>query len=343
MTVKTTGTDYLYGSARIRALENRLIGRERLERMLEQGSSEGILATLSDYGITPIRAGGEGTGAILREETLCGALAEGYAELASLRGAGLLRGPVDFLRYPYDCNHIKAQIKCFSRGIDGRALMTEGLGTLACDDVVRAFDEKQYGIFPEEMAKAIPAAEEAFAKTGNPQTVDLILDRACFADMLSVAKESGNSYVMRLVETKIDLTNLATCVRLIRMKLAAAMSEAMLAEAYIEGGILERSLLEDALREGEAWLFGKLYYTRYGALSTQEEAGLPLGELEKRADDLWMTVAEEAKYVPFGIEPLIGYAIALETQIKNIRIILAAKDAGLSSERIRERLRKSYV
>lgn len=342
MSAKVTGTDYLYGSARIRALEGRLIGRDRLERMLEQGSSEGVLLSLGESGVTLIREGTEGGGAILREQTLLGLLAEGYDELSGLWSEERRMGPAEFLRYPYDCNNIKAAIKCFSRGIDGEELMIERLGTLETSEVSRAFREKDYGAFPKAMDAAIPVAEEIFAKTGDPRTVDLILDRACYADMLRAARSLENHYALRLMETRIDLTNLMTCVRLIRMNLPN-VAEGMLREAALEGGLLGLDLLLEALREGEVWLYERVYYTRYAELANAEEAGLSLGELEKRCDDLWMKVALEARYVPFGIEPLIGYAVALETQVKNIRIILAAKDAGLSSERIRERLRKSYV
>ena len=44
-----------------------------------------------------------------------------------------------------------------------------------------------------------------------------------------------------------------------------------------------------------------------------------------------------------GIEVPVSYILALENEIKNVRIILAGKDAGLSEDRIRERLRDCYV
>ena len=53
-------------------------------------------------------------------------------------------------------------------------------------------------------------------------------------------------------------------------------------------------------------------------------------------------VCEGAK-VPFGAEVAGGYLVGVETSVKNIRIILAAKDAGLSSDVLRERIRDSYV
>lgn len=335
MAGKYKATDYLYGSARVRALETKIVGRERLERMLEARSAGEILASLGEHGFEIVR---NESGAILREETLMSALRGAYAELDAMVGQSRV---IDFLRYPMDCNNIKAQIKCFSRGVDAGPMMIDGIGTLSAEETSVAFREKDYGAFPTHMAAAIPACEEAFAKTKNPQVVDLALDRACYADMLAAAKESGVAYAVRLVETKIDLQNIVTCLRLLRMSLGAS-GAAMLEEAFLDGGTLSCSLLSEALSEGEAWLAEKLFYTRYASLLPSDEA-LSLGQIEKRADEIYGELVGEAKYVPFGAEVLIGYAIAVETEVKNIRIILAAKDAGIAPDGIRERLRKSYV
>ena len=335
---KYKNTDYMYASARVRALEGRIVGRERLERMLEARSSAEILSSLGEYGFELVRAGADGTGNILREPTLAGELSRAYAELDGMTAQSKV---LAFLRYPTDCNNIKALIKCFSRGVDAREMMLDGVGTVSVAEAERAFHEKDYSSFPAAMASVIPLAEEQFAATRNPQVVDLLIDRACYADMLSAAAESGVDLAVRLVRAKIDLQNLITCVRLIRMSLGAA-GEALLAEAYLTGGTVELSLLNEALSEGEAWLAERLLYTAYATLMPPEEQ-LSLGAIEVRADDLWMEMVREVKYIPFGAEVLMGYAIAVEYEIKNIRIILAAKDAGMAPDGIRERLRKSYV
>ncbi len=335
MAAKYQATDYMYGSARVRALETKIVGRERIERMLEARSSGEILSSLGEHGFEVVRSE---VGEILREETLMSALVLAYAELDAIEGD---RKVTEFLRYPTDCNNIKAQIKCFSRGVDARPLMIDGIGTRTAEEIETAFRDKEYGLFPQNMAAAIPACEEDFAKTKNPQVVDLTLDRACYADMLASAKESGVAYAVRLVETKIDLQNIVTCLRLLRMSLGASGTP-MLASAFLEGGTVELSLLTEALSEGENWLSERLLYTRYSALLSGDDK-LTLGQIEARADEIFGELASEAKYVPFGAEVLIGYALAVENEVKNIRIILAAKDAGWAPDGIRERLRKSYV
>ena len=332
MAGKYRESDYLYGSARIRALEGQRIGRDRLERMLEVHTSDEVMTMVADHGFV---CSGES-----REECLLTGLSNGYAEVE--RATEGKPSPVRFLRYPYDCNNIKALIKCFARGIAPDAMLFDSLGSLCVEEIKLAFEAKDYRIFPSHMAQAIPQAEEAFAQTGNPQKVDLILDRACYADMLADAEDSGVAYSVRLVQTKIDLTNLMTCLRLIRMDSGAA-AEAFLEEALLLGGTLDRTVFTESLSAGEQSMSERLSYSRYAGFASLLAEGSPLHVLEKWSDDFWMELAREAKFVPFGAEVLVGYAVALEYEVKNIRILLAGKDAGLESDVIRERLRKSYV
>ena len=86
-------------------------------------------------------------------------------------------------------------------------------------------------------------------------------------------------------------------------------------------------------------LFGSNYYT----IAQMLEGNASLGDIEKKADNIYLDMAKKAKSVPFGAEVAIGYIFALEYEIKNIRIILAGKEAGLPSDVIRERLRDCYV
>ena len=333
MALKYRETDYMYASARVRALESGIADGDRLARAAEAASAREALAMLSEFGF---ESEGEGKS---REEILSAPLRRGYAEIDAMGGAEA----VAFLRYPYDCNNIKALIKCFRRGCSTEGMLFEGMGALSLDALKRAFEDKRYEVLPPHMAAAVPEAEREFSESGNPQRVDLLIDRACFADMLASAEASGIPLALELVRQKIDLLNLMTTVRLLRMKLRA-MGEAFFADAYLTGGSLDRDLLIESLREGsETALAQRLAYTAYSFLTPLLETGAPLHEMEKAADNARMETARRAKFLPFGAELMIGYAMALEYEVMNIRILLAGKDAGLSPEVIRERLRRSYV
>ena len=52
---------------------------------------------------------------------------------------------------------------------------------------------------------------------------------------------------------------------------------------------------------------------------------------------------KNARYILAGAPALIAYIYAAELYVKNVRIILASKEAGESADIIRERLRGTYV
>lgn len=65
--------------------------------------------------------------------------------------------------------------------------------------------------------------------------------------------------------------------------------------------------------------------------------------LEKLIDNYIMNMMRDAKIIPFGVEPVIAYIYAKETEIKIIRIIMVGKLNNIAAEVIRERLRDIYV
>lgn len=78
-----------------------------------------------------------------------------------------------------------------------------------------------------------------------------------------------------------------------------------------------------------------------GALLVQNEGKYTL--LEKLCDDMRMKYVKDARYVSFGIEPVCGFLIAKESEIKNLRMILTGMLAGTAKEVTKERLREAYV
>ncbi|MGM9683479.1 MAG: V-type ATPase subunit [Eubacteriales bacterium] len=336
MADKYNETEYMYGSARVRALENSLVGAERLYRMADAKSSDEIISSLPDAGFDIIYA--ENGVDVDREATLLSVLSKGYSDISAMLPRP---GMLDFLRYPYDCNNIKAVIKCASRGVDPRGMLFD-FGTVGTDVLADAVAGNSKNALPENMEKAVARATEAFNSTGNPQCVDFIMDRACYADMLAGAKKTGDGYSADVISARIDLTNIITCVRVMRMRMGGR-GKSLLSDALLEGGTLTADFFMQAYEGGEEKLCEMLMPSAYSTLGENLGAGLPLGKCERLAEDLWMNIVKRAKFIPFGIPVFVAYVIALETEVKNVRILLASKDAGLSPEIIRERLRESYV
>ena len=330
-------TDYLYHSARIRALEGAILGKDKLERILAADGEDAVLALLNECGILPVTD--EESGRLLREETLLGILRRAYDEIRSLAPdeAVLL-----LWRYPYDCNNVKAAIKGFLRKIDPRSMMFD-FGTLEIDAVIRMAETGDFSGLSPAMALAADEAVRAFARTQNPQQIDLLLDKACYRDMLTAAQNSGVRFAEALVRERIDLINLQIVVRILRMKMGES-GRALLGESLLEGGRISHDQLLEWFEAGESVMWDRLYYTEYGKLAekvVQTDRGLTA--IERSADDFWMAHIREAKYVSYGPEVLIAFLQAHEYEVRNLRIILAGRAARLNVETIRERIREGYV
>lgn len=65
--------------------------------------------------------------------------------------------------------------------------------------------------------------------------------------------------------------------------------------------------------------------------------------VEKALDNQKMEYVKDALYVPFGIEPIVGFLQAKETEVRNLRMILTGKISGMDDVLIKERLRDTYV
>lgn len=332
MAVRYHETDYLYISARIRAMENSLVGREKLNSLAELKSVAEITAALAPFGFAPVlrEDGSEDT-----EEMLETALRNGFAAVSAVCPQPRIFA---FLQYPYDCNNIKAILKCAVRGISPDGMFTD-VGTVPVEQLKTCMAEERYGELPPHMAAAIPEAREAYAKTKNPQEFDLLLDRACFADMAKSAE--GLPFARAAVARRADLVNLMTCLRLLRMGATYPMRAALF-RALVPGGTLDERFFTEAFDGGESRLVDLVAMTPYAPIF--EVAGeRTLAAVEKEADNLYLELLRTAKSVPFGAEVPIGYLAGLEASVKNLRILLAGKAAGLSADIIRGRLRNSYV
>ncbi len=325
--------DYLYGSARVRVLENRLLGSTKTAALAEEKNIEGVWRRLREYGVEPVT---DKDGSPLREATLSALLSRAYAEIGEMFPEDRL---LALWRYPYDCNNVKAAIKAFVRGVDPHSMMIE-VGSVAPEQVISMVASGNFAGLPPKMSAAAAASMERFAKSRDPQTVDLLLDRACYADMTDAA--ASNAFVRELVRCKLDLTDLLILIRVLRMQ-SGELGAVLLRDAWLEGGSFDIAFAEMYYRLGEEALWAQLRRGAYAVFADAAGEGKSLAAVECAADNCLMERLREVKYVSFGAEVPTAYLLATEYEVRNLRILLAGKEAGVSPESLREELRKSYV
>ena len=113
----------------------------------------------------------------------------------------------------------------------------------------------------------------------------------------------------------------------------------MLADAFIDGGELEKPFFETAYSEGEASFWEAVERTDYSSFANGLDSSATLTEIERAADNFWILSVRQAKWNVFGEEVLLSYLATVEYEVRNLRIVLAGVEAGLSPKIIGERIR----
>jgi V/A-type H+-transporting ATPase subunit C len=225
---------------------------------------------------------------------------------------------LNFLKYPNDYHNLKVLLKAEFLGTDGSGLLMDS-GSIPKEEMAEMVRKREFLGMTVEMRGAVEDAIEQFARSQDPQEIDIRLDRACYKDMYQAAEESGNDFLKGYVRMLIDTLNVNAFVRLKEVGKPAAFFK----RVFLEGGDLDESGVE---REASNVL------TKVG----------PKG-VEKYLEDQRMDYVKGALYVPFGIEPIVGYLRAKEAEVKDLRMILTGKVSGMDGEAIKERLRETYV
>ena len=112
-------TDYLTISARIHAMENRMLTRERMDRMIDARDEGEALKVLSECGY----GGTDGVSGQSLEGLLAQARAETFGEI---RGAVPDPRVAEVFQMKYDYHNAKTLVKGETMGADARRLLSPG-------------------------------------------------------------------------------------------------------------------------------------------------------------------------------------------------------------------------
>lgn len=329
--------DFTQAVSRIRVLEKRLLNKVKIERMIDSSSAEEALKVLNETEYSALMSDvkrAEDYEILLQKE-----LKRVYSLIREITPYDSL---TDILSIRYDYHNMKVLLK-------GKALEQDFSGILTpmgivevsvLKDAINSFDLRS---LPEKFAEAIKSSQEEFKESKDPQIIDIIFDKYMYSDMLERASILKEEFVLDYIKSSIDLTNIRTLVRVKMQDKPLNFLKIVL----LEGGDLKVDTLINIYNDSFENIISKLSSTKYkNVVKEGLEEFLSNGKLtlfEKLFEDYLMSLIKNAKYVHFGAEPLFGYILAKETEIKIIRIIMVAKLNNVQSSVIRERLRDIYV
>ena len=313
---KCNKQDYLCLSAMLRAREAKMLTGEKAERMLSAQSFEEAAKLLCDCGYEDMST----MSAKEIEQALSRRQAEMLSELGRL---------------------VPDKAKTVIKTGDTRTDLLSPCGRVKPQTVVECISADSFSALPKELAKAAASAKSILARTANPQLADFELDRACYKEMLDMAKETGSGFIVGYVKLVIDSINLRSAVRTVRMRKDADF----LFAALIPGGNvdIDRVCAASTSEEALSALYANTILEKAAACGAQATAGGRMTDFEKACDNALTEYLKKAKLVAFGEEAVTAFIAAQETEITAVRMILTGRLAGIAPETIHERLRDLYA
>lgn len=328
MSHRKKDTDYLAISARIRAMENKLLTRERMDRMIEARDEGEAMKLLAECGYD------ESAGL---DAALAKARAEVFQDME--QGAPDPR-LVEVFQIKYDYHNAKTILKAQAMGSDPVRLLLAG-GRYDPIQLWEDWRREALSGVSEQFRRAMEQAQAALAQGGDPQQADLLLDRACYGEMARLAAELKSSFLQGYVRLSVDVANLRAAVRVYRMGKEAEF----LRQVLLPGGNVSEQAIAAARGDslGEVFRSGPLAHAAELGAKLAQPGGESLTAFERECDNALTAYLAAARRVPFGEETVIGYLYAKEQEFTAIRAIFAGRAAGLDGDTIRSRLRETYV
>lgn len=324
--------DYIFLSARIKAMERGLLSRERIERMLDAPTTEEAVKVLAECGYGEMNAL---TGAELER-----VLAEQQRKvMADLSSGAPDKNIVDIFKLRYDYHNAKVLVKAEALGVEQDRLLLGG-GRYDPEALATDFRREDLSRCTDFFRRGVARAREILGSTGDPQQADFILDRAYFEEMSAMAADTDSKFLRDYVALSIDVANLRSCVRASRLDKGVDF----LSQVLVGGGSVSVRSLSMARGEelGSLFRLGSLAEAAAEGAARSAPGSGPLTEFERLCDNALMDFLSDGRRVPFGVEPIVGYLFAREAETTAIRTIVSGRMAGLDGNTIRQRLRRTY-
>ena len=323
--------EFAFTTGSVRVLETRLLTGAQLGRMAEATDAAEAWRMLADAGATKASE--------ISWQNYEEALAKELQEL--YRYVGLVSPKpelTNWLAHRYDFHNLKVFLKARFLTEDPTEAVFD-VGLVPAKLIEQAVKTEVWKALPEELAKAGERAALEYASTKSVQAFDIVVDRQMYAYLKAA---SCHPFLHALVDMWCDLINLKTALR----ARVLAKEKEFFNKALMGPGALsfDRLLsLFEAPLENWAEELRNTQYSNFIAQALARWGDELVAHLDKLSDDFVLERLSAAKLALYGVEPLVSYVLAKETELKNIRIIMVGKINGLSVEALKERIRASYV
>ena len=317
---------YAPSVARVRELERRLLPKRTFVRMLESPSDTAVIDELrgTDYAEA------------LPDARLSDGLTAAFDRIDDIRRkqSAELGIPASIREIQDACYGINEAKRVF------RQTASAGRGEHFGGEIE----------LPASLSEALKTAAVDFDHRQSMFRFDMLLDRAYSEYVRAKAQEIDIPFVRHFLWHVLDARAIHTAVRWRTWPAADTttgergrrIEKALLPTP----GFLDADTIAAAADESAERLPGLFRFTPYGAAvragAEHFQVDGSWAYLEKLTADLISDFCRQARYTPFGIEPLIAYEWFARQEAANVRLVVGARRARVPVDQVVNRLREGY-
>lgn len=318
--------EFIFSIARIRSKEKDLLSQTDLAQLMSCCTVDECIKILIDKGY------GNGTESIA-DELVDNELNKLWSFMREL-----VEDISEFsiMLYVYDFHNLKVAIKSVITDTKPDKFFIHR-GTILTEQIYKCIKNGKFSELPSYMSSVAEEAFNVLLKTHDGQLCDIILDNECLKQILNISKNSNEQLIQYYGEFIVAVANIKTAIRCANMNKSADFMKKAIVECLT---IDKNKLIQSACKSIED-VYNYLLVTDYAkAVDALKQS---FSAFEKWCDDTLMVKIKQEKYNPFTFGAIFAYALAKETEIKAIRIILSGKQNALDDNAVKERLRDMYV
>jgi V/A-type H+/Na+-transporting ATPase subunit C len=305
---------YGYAVGRVRALELKLLDRQRYDRLVRAGSLEEFAQILGDTAYAESVTAGSATGLARAQAENRDFLAR-YALDPWLTGLYQVRADFHNLR-------LMTRSRVTGAGFPG---MNLDFGARAEPELARLLAPAGSKTRPDRLGDQLSVL---LACEPGPVEIDVTLDRMEQEELLD--RLGPSDYLTGYLRLRADIKNLFAGLRL------RGASAAELEAALLPGGTVPARSWRALHRAEPAAYQRRFRYTEIAPLCDSSIDEFPSGRsadrLERSGREIALAYLLRARYAVVGHEPLACFYLFRENEIANLRRLHAAKAAGRPPE-----------
>jgi len=319
----------IYANARVSANVGKMLTGDKLQRLIDCASPAEALKYLNECGFE-----GDSLDELFKNEyDAIYSFLEESAPVPKIREAFLKKN---------DYFNAKTLVKCKYTRREVEPALLIPYGNISADKLKDYILSDTYSFLPDQMRLALEEIDTLFSqgeRTGK--TVDCLLTRAMYEDILSTVKSYGK--IFEVFAAEVDMNNLSMAYRVKKYSLG----ENAIEKEYISGGKISKDEIKKILSSSDddiIRIFGISPYLdiiRY--LSAESVSAQSIAGFEKLRDNYFVNIYKAYKADMSDYMMYYGYIYCRQTDLKNIRIACNLIKSGAAKEDIRSAMRELYV